>query len=159
MVYSIYAAKTKIFNITTFKASIFHLDSLARNIYANYIQKNINISPVILINKSSMGLFQNSSIIIGTTFSTFIPNIDIELTVRHKSSNGPMHEIKNHPKLLQKSDNKLVCIVIPSGDPRLDLFHQFGAPGRYKDYVTTPGFSKLKYSSQALNFAQFLRTL
>ena len=42
--------------------------------------------------------------------------------------------IKNHPELLQ-GDNKLVCIVIPSGDPRLDLFHQFGAPGRYKDYV------------------------
>ena len=28
--------------------------------------------------------------------------------------------IKNHPKLLQKSDNKLVCIVIPSGNPRLE---------------------------------------
>ena len=28
-----------------------------------------------------------------------------------------MHEIKNHPKLLQKSDNKLVCIGIPSGNP------------------------------------------
>ena len=43
--------------------------------------------------------------------------------------------IENRPELLQESDNKLVCIVIPSGDRRLDLFHQFGAPGRYKDYV------------------------
>ena len=44
------------------------------------------------------------------------------------------HVIKDHPELLQ-GNNKLVCIVIPSGDPRLDLFHQFGAPGCYKDYV------------------------
>ena len=43
--------------------------------------------------------------------------------------------IENHPKLLQKSDNKLVCIVIPRGNQQLEQFHQFGAPGSYKDYV------------------------
>ena len=42
--------------------------------------------------------------------------------------------IKNHPELLQ-GDNKLVCIVIPSGDPRLNLFHRFTAPGPYTGYV------------------------
>jgi hypothetical protein len=44
------------------------------------------------------------------------------------------HVIKDHPELLQ-GNNKLVCIVIPSGDSRLDLFHQFGAPGPYTGYV------------------------
>ena len=39
--------------------------------------------------------------------------------------------IANHQEELQKCGNKLVCIIIPSGDPRLDLFHQFGAPGPY----------------------------
>jgi len=45
------------------------------------------------------------------------------------------HVIENQQEELQQCDNQLVCIVIPRGDPRLDLFHQFGAPGWYKDYV------------------------
>ena len=45
------------------------------------------------------------------------------------------YAIKNQQQELQQCDNQLVCIVIPRGDPRLDLFHQFGAPGWYKDYV------------------------
>ena len=44
--------------------------------------------------------------------------------------------IKNHQKLLQQSDNKLVCIVIPRGNPRLEQFYQFTAPSLYyTDYV------------------------
>ena len=44
--------------------------------------------------------------------------------------------IQNHQEELQQSNNKLVCIVIPSGDPRLELFHQFiTAPGPYTGYV------------------------
>ena len=43
--------------------------------------------------------------------------------------------IENRPELLQKSDNKLVCIVIPRGDPRLEQFQQYTTPGPYTDYV------------------------
>ena len=44
--------------------------------------------------------------------------------------------IKNHQKLLQQSDNKLVCIVIPRGNPRLEQVNQFTAPSLYyTDYV------------------------
>ena len=66
--------------------------------------------------------------------------------------------IENRPELLQESDNKLVCIVIPSSNPRLKQFHQFTAPGPYTDYVN-PGTSLtivkvyLKNSLQ-LNFTQ-----
>ena len=72
--YSIYAAKTKSCNVVAFEPSVFNLDLLARNIYANSVHKNINILPVILANKRSMGLFQNSSIIHGTALSTLIQN-------------------------------------------------------------------------------------
>ena len=39
--------------------------------------------------------------------------------------------IKNYQKLLQQSDNKLFCIFIPRGNPRLEQFYQFTAPGIY----------------------------
>ena len=43
--------------------------------------------------------------------------------------------IANHQEELQKCGNKVVCIIIPSGDPRLNLFHRFTAPGPYTYYV------------------------
>ena len=43
--------------------------------------------------------------------------------------------VANHQEELQKCGNKLVCIIIPSGDPRLNLFHRFTAPGPYTGYV------------------------
>ena len=46
--------------------------------------------------------------------------------------------IENKPELLQKFDNKLACIVIPHGNPRLEQFlQQFTAPSPspYSDYV------------------------
>ena len=43
--------------------------------------------------------------------------------------------IANHQEELQKCGNKLVCIIIPSGDQRLDLFRRFTAPGPYTAYV------------------------
>ena len=43
--------------------------------------------------------------------------------------------IENHQEALQQCGNKLVCIIISSGNPRLDLFHWFTAPGPYTGYV------------------------
>ena len=74
--YSIYAAKTKNCNVTAFEPSVFNLDLLASNIYVNSLHKKINILPIILANKNSMGLFQNSSITHGTALSTLIQNND-----------------------------------------------------------------------------------
>ena len=59
-----------------------------------------------------------------------------------------------HPKLLQKSDNKLVCIGIPSGNPWQEQFHQFGASGAFKDYVNpvrSPTIVKM-YSTDMVEF-------
>ena len=56
------------------------------------------------------------------------------------------HVIKNQAEELEQSDNQLVCIVIVPGDPRLDLFRQFGAKSRYTDYVnpvTSPSIVKV----------------
>ena len=43
--------------------------------------------------------------------------------------------IENQQEELQYCDNQLVCIVIPRGDPRLDLFHQFGVRSAYTRFV------------------------
>ncbi|MDC1280906.1 FkbM family methyltransferase [bacterium] len=72
--YSIYAAKTKSCNVTAFEPSVFNLNLLARNIYINSVHNNINILPIILSNKNSMGLFQNSSIVQGAALSGLMQN-------------------------------------------------------------------------------------
>ena len=43
--------------------------------------------------------------------------------------------IENHQEELQQCDHKLVCIVIPRGDKRLDLFRRFTTPSPYTGYV------------------------
>ena len=62
---------TKLFTLLKIEGN---LNLLAKNIYINSVHNNINILPIILSNKNSMGLFQNSSIVQGSALSGLIQN-------------------------------------------------------------------------------------
>ncbi|MDC1356381.1 FkbM family methyltransferase [Pseudomonadota bacterium] len=68
--YSIYAGKTKNCNVTAIEPSVFNLELLAKNIYLNSLHNTINILPLSLSDKPSMGIFHNTSILNGAALSS-----------------------------------------------------------------------------------------
>lgn len=48
-----------------------------------------------------------------------------------------VYVIEIKPELLQKSNSKLICIVIPCGDAQLEQFQRFTAPSPYTGYKSS----------------------
>jgi FkbM family methyltransferase len=69
--YSIYAAKAKNAQVLAFEPSVFNLEFLAKNIYANDLQKNISIFPLALSDKTDFNLFKMNNPIWGGALSAF----------------------------------------------------------------------------------------
>ena len=69
--YSIYAAKTKNTITYSFEPSVLNLEFLAKNIFLNNLQKNINIIPIALADKNGINIFNMSNTLWGGALSTF----------------------------------------------------------------------------------------
>jgi FkbM family methyltransferase len=69
--YSIYAAKAKNAQVLGFEPSVFNLEFLAKNIYANNLQQKVKIFPLALSNKSDFNLFKMNNPIWGGALSAF----------------------------------------------------------------------------------------
>ena len=74
--YSIYAAKTRKSYVSAFEPSVFHLAFLSKNISVIKLENQINIIPVIISDKESIGLFSNSSVSNGAALSSLIQRAD-----------------------------------------------------------------------------------
>lgn len=68
--YSIYAGKTKNCKVTAIEPSVFNLELLAKNIYLNSLNKQINILPFGLSKKSLITNFHSTSILNGGALSS-----------------------------------------------------------------------------------------
>jgi FkbM family methyltransferase len=68
--YSIYAGKTKNCQVTAIEPSVFNLELLAKNIYLNSLNKQINILPIGLSKKSQISNFHSTSILNGGALSS-----------------------------------------------------------------------------------------
>ena len=68
--YSIYAGKTKNCKVTAIEPSVFNLELLAKNIYLNSLNHQINLLPIGLSHKSSITNFHSSSILHGGALSS-----------------------------------------------------------------------------------------
>ena len=68
--YSIYAGKTKNCEVTAIEPSVFNLELLAKNIYLNSLNHQINILPFGLSKKSFITNFHSSSILNGAALSS-----------------------------------------------------------------------------------------
>ena len=77
--YTIYAGKTKNCNVSAFEPSVFNLELLAKNIYINELHDQVNIMPIIISDKQSIGSFNNSSISNGAALSTLIGDKKLNL--------------------------------------------------------------------------------
>ncbi len=69
--YSIYAAKTRNCSVVSFEPSIFNLEILARNIFINNLNQNIQILPIALSNSIGIGTLNMSSTNIGGALSSY----------------------------------------------------------------------------------------
>ncbi len=70
-IYSIYAAKQRKCKVFAFEPSVFNLEVLARNIYANQLQDLITIVPFALSDEMGASLFKMTSTNWGGALSTF----------------------------------------------------------------------------------------
>jgi FkbM family methyltransferase len=69
--YSIYAAKAKNAQVLAFEPSVFNLEFLTKNIYANDLQENISIFPLALSDKTDFNLFKMDNPSWGSALSAF----------------------------------------------------------------------------------------
>ena len=67
--YSIYAAKTKNCSVNAFEPCFFNTDYLAKNIYKNYLHKNINIFPIVLGDINQLISFNTPNTMSGNALS------------------------------------------------------------------------------------------
>jgi len=74
--YSIYAAKQRKCRVYAFEPSVFNLEVLARNIFANNLQDFVTIVPVALTDELGVNLFQMTSTNWGGALSTFGKEVD-----------------------------------------------------------------------------------
>jgi len=75
-IYSIYAAKQRKCKVFAFEPSVFNLEVLARNIYANQLQDLITIVPFALSDEMGASLFKMTSTNWGGALSTFDKGVD-----------------------------------------------------------------------------------
>ncbi len=69
--YSIYAAKAKSVQVFAFEPSVFNLEFLAKNIYANGLQEKVKIFPLALSGKTDFNLFKMNNPVWGGALSAF----------------------------------------------------------------------------------------
>lgn len=74
--YSIYAAKVKNTKTFSFEPSVFNLEFLAKNIFLNKLESNINIIPMALSDSNGINTFNMSNILWGGALSTFSKSYD-----------------------------------------------------------------------------------
>jgi FkbM family methyltransferase len=74
--YSIYAAKVKNTKTFSFEPSVFNLEFLAKNIFINKLENNINIIPIALSDSNGINTFNMSNILWGGALSTFSKSYD-----------------------------------------------------------------------------------
>lgn len=74
--YSIYAAKVKNTKTFSFEPSVFNLEFLAKNIFINKLENNINIIPIALSDSNGINTFNMSNILWGGALSTFSKTYD-----------------------------------------------------------------------------------
>jgi len=82
--YSIYAAIVKNCNVCAFEPSVFNLELLAKNINLNSLTDQINIFPIILSDKQSIGTFSNSSLANGAALSSLIKSSKSDQELKSK---------------------------------------------------------------------------
>jgi FkbM family methyltransferase len=73
-IYSLYAAQSKSAKVFAFEPSIFNLELLARNIYANKLHEKICIVPLALSDKTNFSAMHMTSTDMGGALSTFGEN-------------------------------------------------------------------------------------
>lgn len=167
--YSIYCAKTKNCSVVSFEPSIFNLEILARNIFINKLNDNIQILPIALSNTVGVGTLNMSSTNVGGALSTYNQSYGfdgkkLKVSFKFSTLSLTMDSIINdlrlpYPKYIKIDVDGIEHLILKGGESVLknakEILIEFSREFHEQnsslvDMLTKHGFAAKIYSKEEL---------